>query len=81
MRVCHKGTRSLLTPNLSLTLSRWSWTQIYLAFANSVAPDQLASEEANWSGSALFAIHYANLSQQSGSRNLIDWQLEVGVAS
>ena len=26
------------------------------AFANSVDPDQLASEEANWSGSALFAI-------------------------
>ena len=28
------------------------------AFANSVDPDQLASEEANWSGSALFAIKY-----------------------
>ena len=25
-------------------------------FANSVDPDQLASEEANWTGSALFAI-------------------------
>ena len=31
------------------------------AFANSVHPDQLASEEANWSGSALFAIRYVNL--------------------
>ena len=30
-------------------------------FANSVEPDQLASEEASWSGSALFAIKYANL--------------------
>ena len=29
-------------------------------FANSVDPDQLASEEANWSGSALFAIKYVN---------------------
>ena len=29
---------------------------MYPAFANSVDPDQLASEEANWSGSALFAI-------------------------
>ena len=29
------------------------WTQIYPAFAN--------SEEANWSGSALFAIQYLNL--------------------
>ena len=36
------------------------WTQIYSAFANSVDPDQLASEEANWSGSALFAIKYVN---------------------
>ena len=49
--------------------------------ANSVDPDQLASSEANWSGSALFAIKYANLYQQSGSSNLIGWQLEEGVAS
>ena len=33
----------------------------YPAFANSVDPDQLDSEEANWSGSALFAIKYVNL--------------------
>ena len=32
-----------------------------LAFANSVDPDQLTSEETNWSGSALFAIKYVNL--------------------
>ena len=51
------------------------------AIANSVDPDQLASEEANWSGSALFAIKYVNLYQQSGSHNLIGWKLEVGVAS
>ena len=57
------------------------WTLIYLAFANSVDPDQLASEEANWSGSALFAIKYVNLHQQYGSINLIGWKLEVGVAS
>ena len=37
------------------------WAQIYPAFANSVDPDQLASEEANWSGSALFAIKFVNL--------------------
>ena len=49
--------------------------------ANSVDPDQLASEEANWSGSALFAIKYVNLYQQPGSSNLIGWKLEVGVAS
>ena len=41
------------------------------AFANSVDPDQLASEEANRSGSALFAIQYVNLYKKSGSRNLI----------
>ena len=50
-------------------------------FANSVDLDQLASEEANWSGSALFAFKYVNLYQQSGSSNLIGWKLEVGVAS
>ena len=29
-----------------------------LVLANSEDPDQLASEEANWSGSALFVIKY-----------------------
>ena len=57
------------------------WTQICSAFANSVDPDHLASEEANWSESALFAIKYVNLYQQSGSSNLIGWKLEMGVAS
>ena len=37
------------------------WTRIYPVFANSVDPDQLASEEANWSGSTLFVIKYVNL--------------------
>ena len=54
---------------------------MYPAFANSVDPDQLASEEANWSGYALFAVKYVNLYQQSGSSDLIGWKLEVGVAS
>ena len=31
------------------------------AFANSVDPDQLTSEEANWSGPTPFAIQYVNL--------------------
>ena len=53
---------------------------IYPAFANNVDPDQLASEEANWSGSALFAIKYVNLHQQFRSSSLIG-KLEVGVAS
>ena len=57
------------------------WTRIYPAFGNSVDSDQLASEEANWSGSALFAILYVNFYQQSGSRNLTGCYLEVGVAS
>ena len=34
---------------------------MYHVFANSEDPNQLASEEANWSGSALFAIKYVNL--------------------
>ena len=57
------------------------WTRIYPAFANSVDPDQLASEEANWSGSALFVIQYVNFYQQPGSSKPIGWKLEVGVAS
>ena len=57
------------------------WTRIYPAFANSVDPDQLASEEANGSGSALFVIQYVNLYQQPGSSNLTGWKLKVGVAS
>ena len=42
--------------------------------ANSADPDQLASEEANWSGSALFAIKYVNFYQKLRSRNLIGWK-------
>ena len=57
------------------------WTRLYLAFPNSVDPDQLCSEEATWSGSALFAMKYLNLYQQSGSSNLIGCKLEVGMAS
>ena len=46
------------------TIEYWllsCWTRICPAIANSVDPDQLASEEANWSGSALFDIKYVNL--------------------
>ena len=49
--------------------------------ANSVDPDQLASEEANWSRSALFVIKYVNFYQKSGSSNMIGWKLEVGMTS
>ena len=35
------------------------------ALANSVDPDQLASEEANWSGSALFVSKYVNFYQKN----------------
>ena len=49
--------------------------------ANSVDPDQLASEEANWSGTALFVIKYVNFYQKPRSSYLIGWKLEVGVAS
>ena len=53
----------------------------YPVLANSADPVQLASEEANWSGSALFAIKYVNLYQQTVSSNLIGWKLEMGMAS
>ena len=49
-----------------------------LVLANIVDPD---SEEANWSGSALFVIKYVNFYQKLGSSNLIGWKLEVGMAS
>ena len=49
--------------------------------ANSVDPDQLASEDANWSGSVLLVIKYVNFCQKPGPSNLIGWKLEVGVAS
>ena len=55
------------------------WT-IPMKPLQTVDPDQLASKEANWSGSALFVIKYVNLYQQSGLSNLIGWQLEMGVA-
>ena len=64
---------------LSFTLFLLNTT--YLVLANSVNPDQLASEEANWSGSALFVIKYVNFYQKPGSSILIGLNLEVGVAS
>ena len=63
--------------------NEWNLTLFLLnmscpVLANSVDPDQLASEEANWSGSALFVIKYVNFYQKPGSSNLIGWKLEVG---
>ena len=49
--------------------------------ANHVDPDQLASEEAKWSGSELLVVKYVNFYQKPWSSNLIGWKLEVGVAS
>ena len=48
--------------------------------ANSVDPNE-ASEEANWSGSALFVVNYVNFYQNPRSSNLIGWKLEVDMAS
>ena len=53
---------------MALTLLLLSTTCPVLA--NSVGPVQLASEEANWSGSALFVIRYVNFYQKPGSRKL-----------
>ena len=70
---------ALLCDKKNLTILLLNMTSAVLA--NSVDPDQLASEEANWSGSALFVINYVNFYQKPGSSNLIGWKLEVGVTS
>ena len=54
---------------------------MYPVFANNEDPDQLASSEANWSWSALFAIKNVYLYQTLGSSSLIGWKLDVSVAS
>ena len=75
----------LCTEFIILLSSRFALTLVLLnpdmSCLYSVEPDQLASSEANWSGSALFAIKNVNLYQQSGSSNLIGWKLEMGMAS
>ena len=75
----HEMLSSYLWKRTKLTLLLLSMTCPVLV--NSVDPDQLASEEANWSGSALFVIKYVNFYQKPRSINLIGWKLEVGVAS
>ena len=42
-------------------------------FANSVDPDQMASEDDIWSGSTLFVILFVNLNENIIWCNLIDW--------
>ena len=44
-----------------------------LAFTNSVDPDQLASPEANWSGSALFAIKYSSMLIRINNLDQVIW--------
>ena len=47
--------------------------------ANSADPDQLASSEANWSGSALFAkARYIRVQQDKG-QPILDWILGMPV--
>ena len=52
-----------------------------VAFENSVDPDQMASEEAIWSGSTLFFIQFVNLYEQTTLSFLIGWQSETSVAN
>ena len=42
-------------------------------FANSVDPDQMASEEAIWSGATLFVFQFLNLNKNIIWCNLIGW--------
>ena len=69
--------RNSWVKGLTLLLLNTTWPVL----SNSVDPDQLASSEANWSGSALFVIKYVNFYQKLWSSNLIGWKLEVGRAS
>ena len=57
------------------------WYEFTYLMGNSADPDQLATSEANWSGSGLFPIKYVNSYQQSEPLNLIGWKLKVSVAS
>ena len=50
----------------------WPLTLLLLNTTCSV----LAPEEANWSGSALFIIHYVNFYKKPRSSNLIGWNLK-----
>ena len=70
-------TVKVTTWGLILLLLNTTWPVL----ANSVDPDQLASKEANWSGSALFVIKYVNFYQKPRSCDLIGWKLEVGMTS
>ena len=53
---------------------------IGIAFESNVDPDQMASEEAIWSGSTLFFIQVVNLYEQTTLSYLIGWKSEMGVA-
>ena len=48
------------------------WTRIYPAFANSVDPDQLASEEANWSGYS-YSLQIFNAARQLSHIEAAPW--------
>ena len=52
-----------------------------IAFENSVDPDQMASEEAIWSGATLLFIEFVNIYEQTTLSYLIGWQSELGVAN
>ena len=78
IQLSHRGRHLYLLQHTPINLSPAE--PGYVLPLQTIDPDQLASEEANWSESALFAIKYVNLYQQSGSNNLIGWKLEMGMA-
>ena len=69
----------LVTLKIEYRLNLLLLNTTYPVLANSIDPED--SEEANWSGYALFVIKYVNFYQKLGSSNLIGWKLEVGMAS
>ena len=55
------------------------WSRICPAFANSVDPNQLVSEETDWSGSTLFVIKYVNLYQVIWLADKFKWVWQTWV--
>ena len=67
--------------NLNVNLTLILLFRTTPTFANSVDPDQMASEEAIWSGSTQFVIQFVNLNENIIWRNRIGWYSEMGVAN
>ena len=73
-QTCENFQRNIVNLMLHTNLTLLLLNTTCPVLANSVDPDQVASEEANWSGSAQFIIKYVHFYQKPGSSNLIPWK-------